>query len=69
MTFLRHTAKSKRSSTASSQTLGGHGGLAAREERRFPVAQALRIAPAAAQPDTNSPRSYFVGDPWRGSGP
>lgn len=70
MTFLQHIAKTSRFRTASSRTLGGQGGLAAREERGSVVAQRLHpVAPAAARPGDNTPRSYLAGDPWRGSGP
>ncbi|MFO0579688.1 MAG: hypothetical protein U1A78_37290 [Polyangia bacterium] len=68
MTFLRHIAKTSRFHAAASRTLGGQGGLAAREEGRFTVAQ-RPIARAAALPGENTPRSYLYGDPWQGSGP
>lgn len=70
MTFLKHTAKATRFRTASSRTLGGQVGLAARAGRRFVVSQRLhQVAPAAELPGGNTPRSYIAGDPWRGSGP
>lgn len=70
MTFLQHIAKTSRFRTASLRTLGGHIGLAAREERRISVAQRLQpVVPAGALPGGNTPRSQLAGDPWRGSGP
>lgn len=70
MTFLKHTAKATRFRTASSRTLGGQVGLAARVERRLVVPQRLhQVAPAAALPGENTPRSFIAGDPRWGSGP
>lgn len=74
MTFLQHIAKTGGFRTASSGTLGGQGGRAACEDRRFSVAQPLRqplhlATPAVGLPGDNTPRSYLAGDPWRGSGP
>lgn len=69
MTSLQHIAKTSGFRQAS-RTQGGQGGLATREERRFIVGKSLHpVAPAAALPGDNSPRSYLAGDPWRGSGP
>lgn len=68
MTFLQHIAETSGFRAASS--LSGQSGLAAREERRFIVAQRPhQAAPAAQLPGNRTPRSYLAGDPWRGSGP
>ncbi len=72
MTFLAYTAAAHRASTASSQTLGGHGGAAGRGEcaasGQARLTGQLGVAAAQLRGDCFL-RNDLAGDPRWGSGP